>query len=306
MFGKRHKLWEALCVVLGCVGGLQGQIHPSEPAVNLGDTSFLDGVAGPGLMVEEIGDGSHSGKMADNSGHTAPANVNSASGMTHIAWLSKRRIFKAWYGVEVIGVVAHVDAGLQGSATGLGGVTVSPLILQWSETKIGRLRVQQRVVFDLELPAGEYRRDSAVNLSSHAFTVHPYYAITAFPAKRLETSWRVHYMWNSTNNTPPLSTGARSIQTGQAIHFNATLGYRLPHGIWIGGNGYFLKQVSDPHNDGAPLRDSPEQIGAVGPGVVWAMKRIQFYANAYHELGAENRPAGNKIVLRIQWIGRDA
>jgi hypothetical protein len=296
-----QRLAEALCVSLTCAAGAWAQIHPSEPAVNLGDTSFLDAVGGPGLVVEEIGDGTHSGKIADGSGHATAASINSVSGLTHMAWLSELRIFHAWYGVEVVGVVAHVDVDT-GSVAGLGSLTVSPLILQWGETKIGRVRVQQRAVFDFDLPAGEYRRDSSVNLSSHVFTVHPYYAITAYPAKHLETSWRVHYLWNSTNDTPPLATGSRSTQAGQAVHFNASVGYRLPHGLWVGANGYFLKQVTAPRIDGAPLRDSPEQVGAIGPGAVWDLKRILLYADAYHELGAENRPKGNKVVLRIEWI----
>src|SRR6058998_2109125 len=38
---------------------------------SLGDTSFLDGVAGPGLLVEEIVDGFHSGTTASTSGRPA-------------------------------------------------------------------------------------------------------------------------------------------------------------------------------------------------------------------------------------------
>ena len=75
---------------------------------------------------------------------------------------------------------------------------------------------------------------------------------------------------------------------------NATVGYRLAHGLWVGANGYFLKQVTAPQIDGAPLRDSPEQVGAIGPGAVWDLKRFLLYASAYHELGAENRPKGNR------------
>lgn len=300
--GKTHLLAKLVCVLWTCAARAQTQIHPSEPAVNLGDTSFLDAVGGPGLVVEEIGDGTYSGKAADGLGHTAAASVTAVSGLTHIAWLSGLRIFKAWYGIEVVGVVAHVDVGMNESVTGTGSLTVSPFILQWGETKIGRVRVQQRLVFDFDLPIGEYRRDSSVNVSNHAFTVHPYYAITAYPAKRLEASWRVHYLWNSANDAPPVATGARSMQAGQAFHFNATAGYHLPHGFWVGANGYFLKQITAPQIDGAPLMDSPEQVGAIGPGAMWDMNRFVLYVNAYHELGAENRPEGHKVALRIEWI----
>jgi hypothetical protein len=54
--GTKH-LAEVLCVLLTCTAGAWAQIHPSVPAVNLGDTSFLDAVGGPGLVVEEICDG---------------------------------------------------------------------------------------------------------------------------------------------------------------------------------------------------------------------------------------------------------
>jgi hypothetical protein len=281
-----------------------GQAHVAEPAVNLGDTSFLDGIGGPGLLIEEIGDGNHSGKVVDASGQAiAGASAsNSVTGMTHIAWLSNKGIFNASYGVEVVAVAAHVNAGSKGSAGGLGDLTVSPLILQWKEMKIGHVRLDQRVVVDFDLPTGEYRRDSSVNLSSHAFTVHPYYAVTVFPSRKVETSWRVHYLWNGTNEAPPAETGARSTQAGQAVHFNATTGYEIGHGLWLGANGYFLKQVTSPEINGVPLNDSPEQVGAIGPGAVWNLGRYLLYANAYHELGAKNRPEGNKIVLRMQWI----
>lgn len=301
---KKDVTVSALFLIVSCTFGVQAQSHVAEPAVNLGDTSFLDGVAGPGLLVEEIGDGSLSRQVADGSGQTTaltPA-IDSVSGTTHIAWLSTRGILGAWYGVEVVAVTAHVHAGAPGSAGGWGDLTVSPFILQWKEQKIDGIRIDQRIVLDFDLPTGEYRRESDLNLSSHSFRVHPYYAITAFPTKHLETSWRVHYLWNSTNDAPPISSMARSTQAGQAIHFNATSAYALPHGFWVGANSYYLKQVTAPRINGLALNDSPEQVGAIGPGVLWDREKYLLYANFYHELGAENRPEGNKLVLRLQWI----
>ena len=299
----KSMMFAAIFMTLGLTP-MKAQSHVAEPAVNLGDTSFLDGLGGPGLLLEEIGDGSHSGKVEDSQGRAIAGAqaINSLSGLTHIAWLSNRRLIGAWYGVEVVGVAAHVNAGANGTAAGWGNTTVSPFILQWNEQKVGRVRIDQRVVLDFDLPTGEYQRDSNVNLSSHAFTVHPYYAMTAFPRKNLETSWRVHYLWNGTNNSPPFDTHSLSTQAGQAVHFNATIGYGFPHGLWVGANGYFLKQVTAPRINGLSIANSPEQVAAIGPGCVWASKRYLLYANAYHEFGAENRPQGNKIVLRIQWI----
>jgi hypothetical protein len=133
-------------------------------------------------------------------------------------------------------------------------------------------------------PGEPFPRNKALTpnlISLHAFTVRPYYAITAYPAKRIETSCRVHYLWNSTNDNPPISTGAQSTQAGQAIHFNATAAYSLGKGLWIGPNAYYIKQITDGKIDGVLLRNSPEQVGAIGPGMVWNRGSWFLYANGY-------------------------
>jgi hypothetical protein len=285
-----------ICLLLVC-DLAEAQLHVPEPTVNLGDTSFLDADGGPGLLIEEIGDAYHS----------SFSSVDSIAGLTHVAWLGKRRILNAWYGVEVVGVAAHVNVSNVGNAGGWGDLTFAPLILQWKEQSIGHIRMDQRLAFDFDLPTGDYKQSSGVNLGSHAFAVHPYYAITVFPTNRLETSWRIHYLWNARNNAPYLPSGAHTEQAGQAIHFNATLGYKLPHNFWVGANGYYLKQITAPQIDGVSLLGSPERVGAIGPGAMWHSGRCFLYANAYHELGAENRPQGERVVLRMEWIlGKEA
>jgi hypothetical protein len=299
------KLFLCVAMLMGlqCISRL-GQSHVAEPPVNLGDTSFLDGVAGPGIVIEQIGDGTHDGRIVNAEGNTVPdtGSVNSISSLTHIAWLSHKQVLGGWYGTEVVISAAHVNAGALGQTGGFGDITVSPFILQWPEKRLFGMPIDQRVVTDFDLPVGEYSQSSNLNVSSHAFTVHPYYAITAFPKKRIETSWRVHYLWNSTNDNPPISAGAQSTQAGQAIHFNATAAYSLRKGLWIGPNGYYIRQITDGKIDGAPLPNSPEQVGAIGPGMVWNRGKWFLFANGYQEFGAENRATGHKLVLRVEKI----
>ena len=282
----------------------QSPVHPAEPTGNLGDTSFLDAIGGPGVLLEEIADGAHSGHVMDGAGRatTGSTSSNSISENTHVAFLSHTRVFGAWFGVEFLQAFAHVNAGPGSKVTGLGDLTVSPLILQWDEKRIGPLRLVQRVVLDFDVPTGEYYQAAKLNLSNHAFDVQPYYALTLFPSKHLESSWRVHYLWNATNKQPAVTSGAQSTQAGQAIHFNATVGYRLPHGVWVGANGYYLDQITDPKVDGRSIGNSPERVGAIGPGALWDMGHWLLFANAYHEVGALNRPEGSKVVLRLQWV----
>ena len=233
---------------------------------------------------------------------SAASAVNSISGLTHGVGLTKQKLLGAWWGFETIVAAAHVNAGSGGAAGGLGDLTVSPLVLQWRALRFGSSQFNQRFVLDFELPVGEYLQDAPVSLSGHAFTVHPYYAFTLLPVKKLETSWRVHYLYNGVNNDPAVGNHARSSQAGQAIHFNATAAYSLPHGVWIGANSYLLSQVTAARINGTAVSASPERVGSIGPGVMWDRGQYLLYANGYHELGALNRPEGNKLVLRVQWV----
>ena len=125
-------LQRVLLLILISSTALVAQMHVAEPAVNLGDTSFLDGVAGPGVVIEEIGDGAHEGTIVDGCGNpiSGTGTVNSISELTHIAWLTHKTILGGWYGTEVVSAAAHVNAGSAGRSGGLGAFTVSPFILQ--------------------------------------------------------------------------------------------------------------------------------------------------------------------------------
>jgi hypothetical protein len=50
------------------------------------------------------------------------------------------------------------------------------------------------------------------------------------------------------------------------------------------------------------ISNSPEQVGAIGPGMVWNRGEWSLYVNGYHEFGSENRPTGNKVVLRLEKV----
>ena len=96
---KKWILCAAMFVVLGGMVG-QGQSHVAEPAVNLGDTSFLDGIAGPGFSWSRLVDVAHDGKIVDSTGKTVPGSgsVNGISGLTHVAWLAHQRILRGGTG----------------------------------------------------------------------------------------------------------------------------------------------------------------------------------------------------------------
>ena len=113
--------------------------------------------------------------------------------------------------------------------------------------------------------------------------------------RRNSKTWRPSQFYRS-------PVGAQSTQTGQASHFNATAAFNFYKSLWIGANGYYLKEITDGKLDGVRLHNSPEQVGAIGPGIVWNHRSWFFYANGYQEFAADNRATGHELVLRIEKI----
>jgi hypothetical protein len=294
----------ALLLLMAFIGspGLAQQV--ALPAVNLGDTSFLDGVAFPGWVVEEIGQGVHDNRTLSSTGQQLPqsTDVNSGASLTHVAWLSHSQFLGAWFGTEIVLSGAYVDTGGHGIGRGLGDVTLAPLILQWPKKQLFGMPLYQRFDLDVDVPLATYSPKENVNIGTNAWDIHPYYAFTLYPVKRLETSWRIHYLWNGTNGNPPTSQGFTSTQAGQAVHFNATTAFEVVKNIYLGANGYYLKQLTDARADNMQLANSKEQIGAIGPGMVVVRGKWFYYVNGYHEFGGENITAGNKLVLRVERV----
>jgi hypothetical protein len=84
--------------------------------------------------------------------------------------------------------------------------------------------------------------------------------------------------------------------------FNSTLSFEIFKNLYIGANGYYLKQLTDARSNGVSLPYSKEQIGAIGPGMVLNSGKWFFFINGYHETGAESTTAGNKLVLHVQKV----
>jgi hypothetical protein len=299
--GRRFDFACGLLLLLLCAFA-RGQQQAPLPGVNIGDTSFLDGIAFPGWLTEVIGQGERDNKTLSSTGQPVPGitDVNSGVSLLHVAWLAPHpRLLGAWYGAEVVLTGAYVDTGGHGIGQGMGASIFAPIILQWPKHTLFGMPIYQRAVSDIYTPTGHYSAERPVNIGSNAWSLNPYYSVTLYPAKRFETSWRIHYLWNSTNHAPPVDTGDNTTQAGQAVHFNATASYEILKGLYVGANGYYLKQITDAHANGINLPNSRQQIGGIGPGAVYNRGKWYYWVNAYHEVGAENMSSGNKLVLRI-------
>jgi hypothetical protein len=278
------------------------------PPVNLGGTSFLDGVAGPSLLLEETVEYYHANRFKDSKGGKIPGDnsLESWLALTHVAYLTKFKILGGYYGVEALLPVVRVDLdtdlGMRGHQTGLGDLIVSPFILQWVDHKIFKMPYFHRINFPFILPTGRYDKDSPINIGSHLYSFNPYYAFTLFITPKLETSWRFNYLWNSENHSPTRPFHADSIQPGQAFHLNYALSYEIFNGWRVGVAGYYLYQTTPDKVDDHKKDHSKEKVFAIGPGMMFSKKSFFLYLNAFYEMKAENRPEGMKFSLRCSKV----
>jgi hypothetical protein len=74
------------------------------PTVNLGDTNFEDGFAGPGFLLEEFPDVYIADTLKDSKSATVPGSntLTAISTTSHLAYVSNKRLFGAWIGAEFL------------------------------------------------------------------------------------------------------------------------------------------------------------------------------------------------------------
>jgi hypothetical protein len=293
--------------LLICAGLVEAADIPLPP-VNLGDTSFEDGIAFPGWLAEETIGYYHAGQLNDHQGDKTPGSnkLTSVSATTHIAYISNLRLLDGFYGAEILLPLADVDLdtsfGPKDRERGVGDLIVSPFILQWTDHKLFGMPYFHRFVFSVTLPTGKYDHNRPVNIGSNMVSINPYYAFTIMPTKEIELSARLHYLWNSENDDPFVGLGAGTVQPGQAFHANYAASYEVVKGVRLGINGYALQQLTEDKVDGRNQANSEERVFGIGPGIKWSGNGLSLYLNSYFETGAKNRPEGTKVVFRLSKV----
>lgn len=291
-----------------CAGYAPAADNVQLPPVNLGLTSFQDGIAFPGLIVAEFIGYYHAGQFNDHWGDKIPGSneITAVSAITQIAYLSNVRLFGGFVGAEILLPMADIDMntsfGPNDRQRGVGDLMVNPFILQWTEHKLFGIPYFHRFLFAITLPTGDYDRNRAVNAGSHIFSISPYYAFTIVPTDKLELSARLHYLWNSKNDEPFAGIRAGTIQPGQAFHVNYAASYEVVKNVRLGINGYVLQQLTEDKVDGHSQSDSKERVFGIGPGIRFRGNVVSLYLNGYFETGAENRPEGAKVIFRISKV----
>jgi len=285
------------------------------PGVNLGATSFFDGLpplGGPGFYLEQYFQYYNASRLLNSEGNevelpTSHGTLETPSVqnwimLTQLVYQSNQQILpKGRWGLSLTlpVVVTDVDPddfiGFQEKSFSLGDIFFGPFI-QWDlNDRKGWPVFAQRLEFDTIFPTGTYDSLKQVNTASNIFSFNPYWAVTVFLHPRWNVSWRLHYLWNSTNPDT-------NVQPGQAIHLNFATSFEVVKGRFhLGVNGYYLQQITDSRLNGTPIPDSRESVIGIGPGAlyIFSNKDLLFF-NSYFEVEARNRFEGARINFR--WI----
>lgn len=276
------------------------------PPVNLGSTSFVDGMGGPGTLIEESFVSYSSNKITDSQGVgiSQRSRLDSFSAATLIAHITHKKIFGAYYGFEMLLPTARVsmDVFEKNKETGLGDASISPLILQWVNGELFNLPFNHRLNFSFIVPTGSYDDSKQLNIGNNALSFNPHYAFTLNLSDYSELSMRAHYLWNGKNNSPNKAKNLRDTQAGQAFHINIASSYQISGHLKVGLSGYYLKQLNQHEAGGDVINDSIEQVFAVGPALQYKSSLLTLHANSYFESFAKNRPEGERLIFKISKV----
>ncbi len=167
------------------------------------------------------------------------------------------------------------------------------------------------------VPTGRYSDEYLANPGANIVTFNPYYSFTWMPIERFETSFRVHYAWNSRNHSPykVIYGPDATLKPGQSIHFNYALEYNVHKSLWAGFAGYCMWQLDKDDLEKSQLQDPTsraydpvlakalvrkEQVVGIGPLLMLTPTQDLMMSLATTvEVGVKNRPDGIKGTLKV-------
>jgi hypothetical protein len=300
-----------IAVSLAVTMGLsQNAAAYDEPNLNLGLTSFLDGglPAGPGFYATEYLQIYTADSLKNLNIPLPKKEVDAVASLSQFVYVSNAKIGSASLGLDVIVPVllsADANDGLGHTvlkdATGVGDVLIGPFIQFDPIMGANGPLFVHRIEFQVLAPVGVYDRTAAVQPGSNFWSFNPYWSGTLFLSPEWTVSTRIHYLWNGQNDEPNVALGPNAVtsRAGEAFHMNFATEYALTKALRIGINGYYLQQTTDTEVNDIAVAGRKERVVGIGPGFTYSWGPDQnFFFNAYKEFDVENRPEGERFVMR--------
>jgi hypothetical protein len=194
-------------------------------------------------------------------------------------------------GSRIIFPLVDIDTRMlnrQQSKTGLGNVTITPLVIGWHRENLHWL-----TGVDIDLPIGSWKATDLVNTFENYAQFEPHLDITYVVPKGPEVDVKFMYDFNTTNNVT-------DYHSGQTFHMDFASGWNFG-ALTAGLVGYFLTQTTD--DTIGRVRVGPNgnrtRSLALGPGLRYVWRNIRVQANWKHDVIADNHTQGNSYWLRF-------
>lgn len=247
--------------------------------------------------------GYYNGQLRNGSGGKALLNGKTASvdatfNASRFLEMTHFKIVGADYGVHVIVPIVHQSVDLSGrnGTTGLGDITIDPLVLGWHGETWHAV-----AAFDINLPTGVYdRNDPRVSIGANYYSFEPVIAVSYLPRTAWEGSIKVMYNLKTTNP-------ATNYHSGQDLHFDYLIGRHFRSWM-LGASGYGLKQTTADTANGQIIPAEPGMwdagregcVFAAGPSIGYRTKSdMTLMVQWQHEALVENRFAGDKVWFKV-------
>ncbi|MBK5914841.1 transporter [Rhodocyclus purpureus] len=290
----------SLCLASGLVQAKEG----GDQYPNGGETWLAGAVPPPGdYFINYFG--YYSGKLKDGNGNNArhPADgrtpdVGAVFDALRYVKVTDTKILGANWGWHVIVpfVNQRMDSNGKESRTGVGDITINPLILSWHNGDWHTV-----AALDINLPTGAYdKNDGRRSLGANYYSVEPVFAVTYLNKDGWEASGKFMYNIKTENNDT-------NYKSGNEFHMDYLLGKRF--GEWgVGLSGYYVKQTTNDKQNGQTVAAQPGlwsegrkgEAFAIGPSVTYTTKGgTHFIGQWQHETSVENRFGGDKFWFKL-------
>ena len=192
--------------------------------------------------------------------------------------------------IETSTVAANVSRKINEDASGLGDITLVPMLLFWNSGNY-HFTLGEYIV----TPTADYGKDEFVNVGLNYWTFDTNFGMTYL---NLDTgqdySVNIGYSYNTENEDT-------DYQSGDEIHIDYMFNQFLSETFAIGLHGFYLEQIGGDSGDGALLGDYKAKAAGIGPAVMWIPgtfgNRLTLIAKYLNEYDTENRLEGEHLFL---------
>ncbi|WP_334184567.1 SphA family protein [Novosphingobium sp.] len=287
--------------------------------INLGSTSFNDGFSTlePGITVLQYFRHNHLNSITDSNSHESSSfddpRIDTTTSLTQFSITSPVTIGGNALGFDLLVPITRIDARfgnggqrLADNGTKFGDLTFGPFLQFKPIMRNHRPIASFRIALDVIAPTGSFNSRRDLNQSSGYWSINPYVAWTALPAKGWEISGRAQYLYNfKTSKIPnaPEIPGFRFVdgQAGQLMWSNFTVTREVASRVGLGLNGYALQQITNDRINGISLPNTRRSAVYIGPGLyIDRLPNWRININAY--LPVKTRNLANGPQLNILFI----